>query len=148
MNFLVFLTRLDLFGCELQLGLCAISIMFPKKSLHLKETRCFIKGLESKKDRYSEDFLLVVDLFLLQDVTKIESTLQVRMSFWTLLLIHQQSFPVILDFPLFKILAGSFYNVKNASSIITSKSSSKNLCNENKHTLCFQRIGILIHVLS
>ena len=49
--------------------------MFPKKSLHFKETRCFIEGLESKKDRYSEDFLLVVDLFLLQDVTKIEPTL-------------------------------------------------------------------------
>ena len=42
-----------------------------------------------------------------------------------------------------------FYNVKNRSSFITtSKSSSKNLSNENKHTLCFQRIGILIHVLS
>ena len=44
--------------------------------------------------------------------------------------------------------AESFYNVKNGLSIITSKSSSKNLSNENKHTLCFQRIGILIHVLS
>ena len=40
------------------------------------------------------------------------------------------------------------YNVKNGSSIITSKSWSKNLSNENKRTLCFQRIGILIHVLS
>ena len=29
-----------------------------------------------------------------------------------------------------------------------SKNSSKNLSNENKHTLCFQRIGILIHGLS
>ena len=73
MNFSVFLTRLDLFGCELQLGLCAISIMFPKKSLHQKEIRYFIEGLQSKKDRYSED--LVVDLFLLQDMTKVESTL-------------------------------------------------------------------------
>ena len=45
-------------------------------------------------------------------------------------------------------LAESFYNVKNGSSIITSKSSSKNLSNENKHTQCFQKIGILIHVLS
>ena len=45
-------------------------------------------------------------------------------------------------------LAESFYNVKNGSSIITSKSSPKNLSNENKHTLCFQRIGILIHILS
>ena len=41
-----------------------------------------------------------------------------------------------------------FYNVKNGSSNITSKSSSKNLSNENIHTLCFQRIGILDHVLS
>ena len=30
-------------------------------------------------------------------------------------------------------IAESFYNVKNGSSIITSKSSSKNLSNENKH---------------
>ena len=34
------------------------------------------------------------------------------------------------------IRAESFYNVKNGSSIITSKSSSKNLSNENKHW-CF-----------
>ena len=82
MNFLVFLinTRLDLSGRELQLGLCAISIMFPKKLLHFKEIRCFIEGLESKKDRYSEDFLLVDSgYFLLQDVTKIESTLYVSL---------------------------------------------------------------------
>ena len=45
-------------------------------------------------------------------------------------------------------LAESFYNTKNGSSIITSKSLSRNLGNENKHTLCFQRIGILIHFLS
>ena len=45
-------------------------------------------------------------------------------------------------------LAESYYNVKNRSSIITSKSLSKNFSKENKHTLCFQRIGILIHVLS
>jgi len=32
--------------------------------------------------------------------------------------------------------------------VITSKSSSKNLSNVNKHTLCFQRIGIFIHFLS
>ena len=42
------------------------------------------------------------------------------------------------------MLADSFYNVKNGSSIITSK----NVSNEKKHTLCFQRIGILIPVLS
>ena len=47
-----------------------------------------------------------------------------------------------------KRLAESFYNIKNVSSMIISKSSSKNLSNENKHTLCFQRIGILIHFLS
>ena len=44
------------------------------------------------------------------------------------------------------IIAEVFYNVKNRLSFITSKSLSKNLSNENKHTLCFQRIGI--HVLS
>ena len=37
-----------------------------------------------------------------------------------------------------------FTTSKNGSSIITSK----NLSNENKHTLCFQRIGNLDHVLS
>ena len=41
-----------------------------------------------------------------------------------------------------------FYNVNNGSSCITSKISSKNLSNENIHTLGFQRIGILDHVLS
>ena len=41
------------------------------------------------------------------------------------------------------MLAESFYNVKNGSSIIASK----NVSNENKHTLCFQRIGILIPFL-
>jgi hypothetical protein len=46
------------------------------------------------------------------------------------------------------MLAESFCNVENGSSIIMSKSLSKNLINENKHTLCFQRIGILIHILS
>jgi len=46
------------------------------------------------------------------------------------------------------MLAESFCKVKNRSSIIMSKSLSKNLSNENKHTLCFQRIGILFHVLS
>ena len=44
--------------------------------------------------------------------------------------------------------AESFYKVKNGLSFITSKSSSKNLSNVNKHTLCFQRIGIFIHFLS
>ena len=38
--------------------------------------------------------------------------------------------------------------VKNGSSIITLKSSSMNLSNENIHTPCFQIIGILIHILS
>ena len=38
--------------------------------------------------------------------------------------------------PIKVILAGVFYNVKNGSSFITSKSSSKNLSNENKHC-CF-----------
>ena len=42
-------------------------------------------------------------------------------------------------------IAEVFYNVKNGSSFTTSKSSSKNLSNENKHTLRFQRIGILIY---
>ena len=46
------------------------------------------------------------------------------------------------------IKAESFYTVKNGSSIITSKSLSKNFSNENKHTLCFQSIGIFIHFLS
>ena len=41
----------------------------------------------------------------------------------------------------------SFYIVKSRSPFITSKSSSKDLSNENNHTLCFQRIGILIHAL-
>ena len=44
-------------------------------------------------------------------------------------------------------IAEVFYKVKNGSSFIKSKSSSKNLSNENKHILCFQRIGILIQVL-
>ena len=45
-------------------------------------------------------------------------------------------------------LAGDFYNVRNESSFNMSKSSSKNLSNEDKHTLSFQRIGNLIHVLT
>ena len=36
-------------------------------------------------------------------------------------------------------IAGVFYNDKNGSSFITSKSSSKNLSNENKHTLLFPK---------
>ena len=43
---------------------------------------------------------------------------------------------------------GVFYNGKKESSFITSKSLSNNLSNENKHTLCFQIIGILIQNLS
>ena len=35
-------------------------------------------------------------------------------------------------------IAEVFYNVKNGSSFTTSKSSSKNLSNENKHSLFFQ----------
>ena len=38
--------------------------------------------------------------------------------------------------PEFDIIAGVFYNVKNGSSFITPKDSSKNLSNENKHW-CF-----------
>ena len=49
---------------------------------------------------------------------------------------------------LINVLTDSFYNIKNGLSIITSKSSSKNLSIDNKHTLCFQRIVILIQVLS
>ena len=41
-----------------------------------------------------------------------------------------------------------FYNVRNGLSFITSKGLSKNFSNENKHTLCFQIICILIQVLS
>ena len=39
--------------------------------------------------------------------------------------------------PQTETIAEVFYNVKNGSSFITSKSSSKNLSNENKHTLMF-----------
>ena len=71
MNILVFLTRFDLFGCELQLGLCAISIMFPKKSLQFKKIRCFVEGLQSKKDGYFKllgTFFVSGGSFLLQEV--------------------------------------------------------------------------------
>ena len=47
--------------------------------------------------------------------------------------------------------AGVFYNVKTGSSFITSKSSSENLSNQNKHFWWYYKIvnfGILIHVLS
>ena len=36
--------------------------------------------------------------------------------------------------------AESFYDVKNGSSTITSKSSSKNLGNENKHTMSLENL--------
>ena len=45
-------------------------------------------------------------------------------------------------------IAEVFYNVKNESSFIMSESWSKILSNKNKHTLCFQGIGILIYILS
>ena len=53
---------------------------------------------------------------------------------------------VIFDF--LSVLAEVLYNVKNGSPFITSKSSSKNLSYENKHSLFFQRIGIFFHILS
>ena len=68
----------------------------------------------------------------IKKVKKVRRSLRIRLE---ILLFHE-------------IRAESFYNIKNGSSITTSKSLSKNLSNENKHTLCFKRIGILIHVLS
>ena len=60
--------------------------------------------------------------------------------------VHHRFAPSIVNIE--KAIAGVFYNVKNGVSFITSKSSSKNLNNENKHTLCFQGIGFLIYILS
>ena len=68
----------------------------------------------------------------IKKVKKVRRSLRIRLE---ILLFHE-------------IRAESFYNIKNGSSITTSKSLSKNLSNENKHTLCFQRIVILIYLLS
>ena len=65
----------------------------------------------------------MTQMYLDQKIKKVRRSLRSRLE---ILLFHD-------------IRVESFYNFKNGSSVITSKSSLKNLRNENKHTLKHQQ---------